>query len=50
MKKIEVDVEANLLNRKENLKEEEKDRIEEERMASLEMKLDILANTIRDIM
>jgi hypothetical protein len=50
MQKIAVDVEANLLNRKENLKEEEKDRIEEERMASSEVKLDILANTIRDMM
>jgi hypothetical protein len=30
MQKIAVDVEANLLNKKEKLKEEEKDRIEEE--------------------
>ena len=30
MKKVAVDVEANLLKRKENLKAEEKDRIEEE--------------------
>ena len=50
MKNIAVDVEANLLNRKENLKEEEKDRIEEEQMTSSKVKLDILANTVRDMM
>ena len=50
MQKITVDVEANLLNRKANLKEEEKDRIEEEWMTSSELKLDILANTVRDMM
>ena len=50
MQKIAVDVEANLLNRKANLKVEEKDRIEEERMTSSEVKLDVLANTVRELM
>jgi hypothetical protein len=50
MKKVAVDVETNLLNRKENLKEEEKDRIEEEQMTSSEVKLDVLANTVREMM
>jgi hypothetical protein len=50
MKKVAVDVETNLLNRKEKLKAEEKDRIEEEQMTSSEVKLDVLANTVREMM
>jgi hypothetical protein len=48
MQKIVVDVESNLLNIKAKLKNKEKDRIEEEQMTSSEVKLDVLANTIRE--
>jgi hypothetical protein len=50
MQKIAVDVEANLLNRKAKLRAEEKDRIENEWMTSSEMKLDVLANTVKEMM
>jgi hypothetical protein len=50
MKKIVVDVEANLLDRREKLEAEEKDRTKNEQMTSSEVKLDVLANTIREMM
>jgi hypothetical protein len=43
-------VEANLLNQKAKLKAEDKDRIEEEWMTSSEVKLDVLENTVREMM
>jgi hypothetical protein len=50
MQKVAVDVEANLLKQKTKLRAEEEDRIEEERMTSLEVKLDVLENTVREMM
>ena len=50
MQKIAVDVEANLLDRREKLEEEEKDRTENERMTFSEVKLDVLANTVKEMM
>jgi hypothetical protein len=50
MKNIVVDVEANLLNRKEKLRAEEKDRTKNERMTSSEMKLDVMENTVKEMM
>jgi hypothetical protein len=50
MKNINLDVEPNLLNRKENLKALMKDKIEKEHLVSSEMKLDILTNTVNVMM
>jgi hypothetical protein len=50
MKNIAVDVEANLLNKKEKLKAVKKDKIEKEHLISSEVKLDILTNTIKEVM
>jgi hypothetical protein len=50
MKNVAVDVEANLLNRKAKLKALMKDRIEKEHLISSEMKLDILTNTVNEVM
>jgi hypothetical protein len=50
MQKIAVDVEANLLNKRSKLRAKEKDRREKEHMTSLEVKLDVLANTVREMM
>jgi hypothetical protein len=46
MQKIAVEVEANLLNRREKLEAEEKYRIENEQMTSSEVKLYIMINTV----
>ena len=50
MQNIVVDVEANLLNQKAKLKAEEKDRIEKEWMTYSEVKLEVMENTIREMM
>jgi hypothetical protein len=50
MKNIVVDVEANLLNRKEKLEALMKDKIEKEQSISSEMKLDIMTNTVNEVM
>jgi hypothetical protein len=50
MQKIAVDVEANLLNRKAKIREEDKDRTKNELMTSSEMKIDVLTNTIKEMM
>ena len=50
MKNIVVDVEANLLNRKAKLEALMKYKIEEEQSLSSEMKLDILTNTVNEVM
>jgi hypothetical protein len=50
MKNIAVDVEANLLNRKAKLKAMMKDKIEKEHLISSEIKLDILTNTVNEVM
>jgi hypothetical protein len=50
MKNVAVDVEANLLNKRSKLRAEEKARIEKKWMTSSEMKLDILANTVKEMM
>ena len=45
-----VDVETNLLNREEKLKAVEKDKIERERLIFAEIKLDMLTNTVNEVM
>jgi hypothetical protein len=50
MQKIAVDVEANLLHKRSKLREEEKDRTEKKRMTPSEVKLDVLANTVKEMM
>ena len=50
MKKIAVDVEVNLLNKRSKLRAEEKARTKKERMTSSEVKLEILANTVKEMM
>ena len=50
MQKVGVDMEANCLNRKAKLRAQEEDRLEEEWMTSSEVKLDVLANTVREMM
>jgi hypothetical protein len=50
IKKIAVEVEANLLNRRSKLEAKEKDRTKNERMTSSEVKLDILTNTVNKMM
>jgi hypothetical protein len=50
MKNIAVDVEANLLNRKEKLKALMKDRTKKEHLVSLGIKLDILTNIVNEVM
>jgi hypothetical protein len=50
MKNVAVDVEADLLKKKARLKALMKDRIEKEHLISSEMKLDILTNTINQVM
>ena len=50
MKNNIIGVEANLLIKKSKLKAEEKENIEKEHMASSEVKLDILASTMKEMM
>jgi len=50
MKKITVDVEANLLHKRSKLREKEKSRTENKRMTPSEVKLDILANIVKEMM
>jgi hypothetical protein len=50
MKKVVVDVEANLLNRKAKLTTQEKARTEKKRMTYSEVKIDVLANTMEEMM
>jgi hypothetical protein len=50
MKNVVVDMEANLLNKNARLKALMKDRTEKEHLISLEMKLDILTNTVNEVM
>ena len=50
MQNIAVDVEANLLNKKAKLKAEEKDRTKNRRIPSSKVKLDVLANIVKEMM
>jgi hypothetical protein len=50
MKNIAVDVEANLLNRKAKLEAVRKDKTKKEHAISLEVKLDILTNTVNEML
>lgn len=50
MKNVAVDVEVNLLNGKAKLNAVNKDKIEKYQLISSEIKLDILTNTINEMM
>ena len=50
MKNVAVDVEAYLLNREAKLKAMKKDKIEKEQLISSEIKLDMLTNTVNEMM
>jgi len=50
MQNSAVDVEANMLIRRETLKEEEMNNIDPEESTSLEVKLDILASAVEEMM
>jgi hypothetical protein len=49
MQNIAVDVEANFLIKRSKVKAKEKDKIEKEHVTFAEMKLDILTNTMKEL-
>ena len=49
MQKIVVDVEDNLLNKRSRLREEEKNRTKKEQMTSSEVTIDVLENTLKEM-
>ena len=50
MQNITVDVEADLLNKKAKLEAVRKDKTKKEHVISLEVKLDILTNTVNEML
>ena len=50
MKNVAVDVEANLLNREAKLKAMKKDKIGKEQLIYSKIKLDMLTNTVNEMM
>jgi hypothetical protein len=50
MQNVAVDVEANLLNKRSKLKVEEKARTEKKRVTYSKVKLDVLSNTVKEMM